>query len=256
MKITILGSGGAGGVPTLSRGWGACDPENPRNRRRRPSILVEEGATRLLIDTSPDLREQLLGAEVSTLTAALYTHAHADHIHGLDDLREVNRTIRGPLDIWADQETLAVLKERFGYAFEGFEPGEGIFRPWLIPHEIGGPFEIGAISVQPFEQDHGYMTTLGFRMSGFAYSTDLRGLSEGAKAALENLDLWIVGALTDDDSHETHASVNIALDWISDLKPKRAVITHMGPALDYDVVAARCPEHVEPAYDGMVLHVD
>lgn len=239
----------------VSKGWGACDPGNPRNRRRRPSILVEQGTTRLLFDTSPDLREQLLEARVSTLSAVLYTHGHADHIHGLDDLREVNRTLRGPLDIWTDAATLKELRARFGYAFEGLEPAGKIYRPWLIPHEITGDFDVAGIAIRPFVQSHGYMDTLGFRIGDFAYSTDLRSLPDTAKEALQDLDLWIVGALTDDDSHETHASLNIALGWIAELKPNRAVITHMGPDLDYDAVTARCPDNVQPAYDGMVLDV-
>jgi len=260
MKITILGSGGAGGVPTVAWGWGRCNPQNPRNRRRRPSIMVEaedmeEGPTRILVDASPDLREQLLDADTRTLTAVLFTHAHADHIHGLDDLREVNRALKGPLDIWADQETLTVLQKRFGYAFDGLKPGEQIYRPWLVPHTIDGPFEISDLPIDPVKQDHGYMSTLGFRMASFAYSTDLRDLPDNSKAALQDLDLWIVGALTDKDDHETHVSLTRALAWIEDLKPKRAVITHMGPTLDYDAVAARCPDNVEPAYDGMVLEV-
>lgn len=260
MKVTILGCGGAGGVPTVAWGWGKCDPGNPKNRRRRPSILLEHRDTRVLIDTSPDLREQLLDAGVNTLSAVVYTHAHADHIHGLDDLREVNRAMKGPLDIWADDITLEELHERFGYAFEGLEPGERIYKPWLIPHDIDlnnglGAFEINSLRFKTFTQDHGYMETLGFRIGDFAYSTDLMDLSESAKAKLHGLDLWIVGALTEDSSHETHASLDKAFAWIEELKPKRAVITHMGVGLDYDDVASKCPPGAEPAYDGMVLEV-
>ena len=269
MKITILGCGGAGGVPTLSRGWGNCNPDNPRNRRRRPSILVEnpgeQGDTRVLIDASPDLREQLLDASVNTLSAVVFTHAHADHIHGLDDLREVNRALGGPLDTWADADTLQELQTRFGYAFEGLKPGESIYRPWLIANEIKangikangitGEFEINSMHFKTFTQNHGFMETLGFRIGSFAYSTDVLDLSDDSKDVLRGLDLWIVGALTNDSAHETHVSLDKALEWIEDLKPKRAIITHMGPALDFDAVASQCPAHVQPAYDGLVLEV-
>ena len=255
MKVTILGCGGAGGVPTVAWGWGECNPNNPRNRRLRPSILIEKGETRVLIDTSPDLREQLLAARIKTLSGVVYTHAHADHIHGLDDLREVNRAMQGPLNIWADEITSNELRHRFSYAFEGLEPGERIFRPWLIPNRITPPnsFNIHSLQFTPFVQDHGYMNSLGFRIEDFAYSTDLVRLSDAAKASLLDLDLWIVGALTTDNEHETHASLDKAYAWIRELGPKRAIITHMGVGLDYETILHDCPSGIEPAYDGLSI---
>ena len=160
----------------------------------------------------------------------------------------------GALNIWADTETLMELKTRFGYAFEGLPSGEkNIYRPWLVAHEISAAFDINGLLFKTFVQDHGYVETLGFRIGDFAYSTDLLDLGAEAKAMLHGLELWIVGALTNDSAHETHVSLDKMLDWIHELKPKRAVITHMGPALDYDAVAAKCPANVEPAFDGMVL---
>ena len=231
LKVTILGCGGAGGVPTVAKGWGACDPNNPRNNRRRASLLIETEKTRVLVDASPDLRTQCLDAGVRTLDAVVFTHGHADHTIGLDELREINRALGGPLDIWADVETMKELETRFGYAFEGIASGQPIYRPWLIPNIIDAPmpFRVKDVEITPFLQDHGVMDTLGFRIGDFAYSTDLMALPAAAKAALQDLDLWIVGALTNDQAHQTHDSLDVALDWIAELKPKRAIITHMGP---------------------------
>jgi phosphoribosyl 1,2-cyclic phosphate phosphodiesterase len=257
MRITILGCGAAGGVPTVSIGWGQCDPDNPRNRRRRQSILVEEDATTILVDTTPDLREQLLGAKVRRLDAVLYTHAHADHLHGIDDLREVNRAMEGPIDCYADAGTLKVLSERFAYVVEPVErPADSyIYKPWLVPHPIAGPFRVGAVPVEPYAQDHGFgMVTLGYRFARAAYSTDLVALPEESMARLAGLDLWIVGCLMD-KKHSTHASLDTVLGWAARLKPKLTVLVHMSPRLDYAQLAARLPEGVVPGYDGMVLEV-
>ncbi|NKB45595.1 MAG: MBL fold metallo-hydrolase [Alphaproteobacteria bacterium] len=255
LKVTILGCGGAGGVPTLARGWGACDPENPKNNRLRSSILVETDNTHLLIDASPDMRAQCLDAGIRTLNAVVFTHGHADHANGLDELREINRALGGPLDIWANVETMKELETRFGYAFQGIPAGQPIFRPWLVPNIIDAPmpFRIGDMEITPFVQDHGVMDTLGFRIRDFAYSTDLMALPKAARAALQDLDQWIVGALTNDDAHQTHVSLDRALEWIANLKPKRAIITHMGPGLDYDSVLEKCPPDVTPAHDGMTI---
>jgi phosphoribosyl 1,2-cyclic phosphate phosphodiesterase len=257
MKITILGCGSAGGVPTLNVGWGLCDPANPRNRRRRQSILVEEGGTTILVDTSPDLRDQLLDADVRRLDAVLYTHAHADHLHGIDDLREVNRAMNGPIDCYGAADTLATIQHRFEYVFKdaGHGPKRVVFRPWLIPHEIDGPFAVSGVPVEPFAQDHGFnQMTLGFRFGSAAYSTDLTELPEASFARLEGLDLWIVGCLSD-KPHDTHAHVDKVVGWVERLRPKRTVLVHLGTRLDYARLAAELPESIVPGYDGMVLEV-
>lgn len=252
MKVTVLGSGAAGGVPSISRGWGACDPANPRNRRRRPSILVEEGDSVVLVDTAPDCREQLLDAGVRRLDAVLYTHDHADHCHGIDDLREVNRAMRAPLPIFASPETLAGIRTRFSYVLGEVDEGHSIYKPMLIPTEIQGPFTIGPLGVVPFDQDHGHMRTLGFRIGAFAYSTDVVDLPETSFAALAGIDTWLVGCLSY-DPHPTHAHLDKVLGWIERVKPRRAFLTHLTPSLDYDALRARLPAHVAPAYDGLTI---
>lgn len=258
IKVTVLGCGGAGGVPSISDGWGQCNPANPKNARRRASILVQDGLSTVLVDASPDLRSQLLDANCRHLDAVLFTHAHADHIHGLDELREVNRAMGGPLDVYADAETLRTLETRFGYAFEGIEPGQPIYKPWLKAHDIGENFTdifmLKTLQVRAFRQSHGYSTTLGFRFGDVAYSTDAWELPDAAKDVIRGAQLWIVGAMTD-TPHPTHAHLDKVLGWIEELKPRRAVLTHLGTKMDYDAVNGRCPVGVTAAYDGMTIEV-
>lgn len=255
MKVTILGCGSAGGVPSLSRGWGNCDPQNPRNRRLRPSILVEQGQSRLLVDTSPDCRQQLLDADVHRLDAVLYTHDHADHLHGIDDLREINRAMGTVLPLYAAPDTLEQIQQRFTYVLGTVEEGMSIYKPMLEPHAISGPFRVGEIPVIPFEQDHGWCTTLGFRFGPIAYSTDVVNLSEEAFAALDGVKVWIVGCLCY-RPHHTHAHLDKVLEWVKRVKPERAYLTHMPPILDYDILCGKLPPYVRPAHDGQVITED
>lgn len=257
MRITVLGCGGAGGVPLIGNQWGACDPDNPRNRRRRVSILVEQGETTVLVDTSPDLRLQLLDAGIDDLDAVLYTHIHADHVHGIDELRVINQLHSKVIDIYGDDKTVKTLHERFAYAFTPPLEKAGEFRyfkPCLVGHELtpGTPFTVGDIDILPFEQDHGFMTSLGFRFGDMAYSTDVAELPEAAFAALEGVKVWIVSCLRF-EPHPTHAHLDRVLGWIERVKPHRAILTHMSLTVDYDVLASRLPEGVEPAHDGLVL---
>ncbi len=257
MKVTILGCGSAAGTPTVSGGWGKCDPKNPKNRRRRSSILVEEGHTRILVDTSPDLREQMLATELKGLEAVLFTHGHADHIHGIDDIREISRITQAPLPIYATPETLQILETRFGYVFKGIPPGKPIFRPWLLPNAIAPTeaFSIGNIQVMPFPQDHGYgAVTMGFNFGDVVYSTDLIDLPEISKPFIAGAKVWIVGVLSD-MPYPTHVHVEQALAWVKELKPQRTIITHMSNSLDYDTLIAHLPVGVTPAFDGMVVEV-
>jgi phosphoribosyl 1,2-cyclic phosphate phosphodiesterase len=254
--VTVLGCGPSWGVPRIGGDWGACDPANPKNRRRRASVLVEEGGSAVLVDTSPDLREQLLDAKVRGLDAVLYTHAHADHLHGIDDLRMVNRLIRKPLPIYAAAQTLAQIRERFGYVFGpgGDETKIGFYKPVLEPYEIDGPFTAAGLAVTPVSQDHGFSRTLGFRIKKFAYSTDVIRLDESAFAALAGIELWIVDCLRR-EPHVTHSHLDNTLDWIAKVRPRRAILTHMDESVDYDELRQILPAGVEPGYDGLAVEI-
>lgn len=257
MRVLILGAGGSSRTPALCVGWDRCDPANPRNRRTRPAILVEDGETRLLVDTPPDLREQLLAANVRTLSAVLYTHAHADHLHGIDDLRAINRNIGAPLPVYGDAATLEVLRERFAYAVAPLrERARSYYKPTLVPHLLGREerFMLGTIAVSAFRQDHGYSTTVGYRFGAAAYTTDVVALTEQAFSLLEGIDTWIIGTPVA-NPHPTHCDVAKALDWIARVRPRRAVLSHLGNDLDYAELAAQLPAGVVPAYDGMSLDI-
>jgi phosphoribosyl 1,2-cyclic phosphate phosphodiesterase len=261
LKVTILGCGSSGGVPRPGLGWGVCDPADPKNRRRRCSLLVERFAgrdggprTRVLVDTSPDLREQLIDADVDWIDGVFYTHEHADHTHGIDDLRALFIHKRRRLDAYVDEATSRVLLDRFGYCFET-PPGSG-YPPILNHHRAsaGTPVDIagegGVITVTPFLQDHGDIPSFGYRFGPVAYSSDLVDLPDASVAMLAGLDLWIVDALRY-KPHPSHFSVDDALRWIERIKPKRAILTNMHADLDYSELKARLPGHIEPAFDGM-----
>ena len=257
MRVTILGSGSSGGTPRIGRGWGACDPTEPKNRRLRASILVENDDTVVLVDASPDLRQQILAIGIEKFDAILFTHAHADHLHGIDDLRGINRAMGAPLDAYADANTLNTIRSRFSYVLEPLdEAATFYYKPVLIPHEIAGgaDFDIGTISFRAFDQDHGRTRTLGFQFGPFAYSTDVVNLPETAFDAIAGVDTWIIGTLTD-VAHPTHAHVDKALGWIERVRPRRAVLSHLSADLDYGTLAGSLPDGVEPAYDGMVIDI-
>ncbi|WP_298292256.1 MBL fold metallo-hydrolase [uncultured Litoreibacter sp.] len=258
-RFTILGCGSSGGVPRLGGHWGDCDPDNPKNRRRRCSLLVEqdgpEGTTSVLIDSSPDLREQLLGAGVGRLDGVIYTHPHADHVHGIDDLRMVVFNMRERVKVWADAPTSEALLARFGYVFET-PPGSG-YPPILDLNAIEGDTTItgpgGPITFTPFEVQHGTIRSLGFRIDDVAYLPDVSDLDSGRKA-MHGLDVLIIDALRR-TPHPSHSHLENTLGWIADLEPKQAILTNMHIDLDYDTVEAETPDHITPAYDGMVIEV-
>ncbi len=262
MKVTILGCGSSGGVPRIGGtdgqgDWGACDPAEPRNRRRRCSILVENGPTRVLVDCSPDMREQLLDARVATLDAVFITHDHADQSHGIDDLRMIAQNMMRRVPVHAGPETLAVLRSRFSYCFEA--TSNGAYPAILEAHEITRPFadiRIGPadapITVRAFDQDHGTMVSQGFRFGPVAYSSDVVNLDDAAFAALEGVECWIVDALRY-RPHPTHSHLEKTLAWISRVRPRRAILTNLHIDLDYRALINSLPDCVEPAYDGMTI---
>jgi len=237
--------------------WGRCNPDNPKNRRRRVSVLVQDGDANILIDTSPDLRLQLLDSQVSRIDAVLYTHDHADHCHGIDELRALSYDKDSqPIDAFGTAVTMAALRQRFAYIFSQVEGSvSGLYRPVLRSHEIAGPFGAAGIPVVPFDQDHGFgAVSTGYRIGNFAYSTDLVELPAAAKAALGGLDLWIVDCLRF-EPHPTHTHFERTLGWIAELKPKRAILTHLNHTVDYEDLARRCPPGVEPGFDGLTVEL-
>ncbi|MES2667004.1 MAG: MBL fold metallo-hydrolase [Pseudomonadota bacterium] len=261
LRFTILGCGSSGGVPRLGGDWGDCDPANPKNRRRRCSLLVEritgDGTTRVLIDTSPDMREQLLDAGVGTLDGVIYTHSHADHTHGIDDLRQIVFNIRRRLAVWADAPTQAALMDRFGYAFQ--QPEASPYPPILDLHDLDGPVTVtgdgGPVTLIPFAVDHGSMEALGFRIGPLAYLPDAVAIPPESWAVLQGLDCWIVDALRR-KPHPTHAHLALTLDWIARANPARAVLTNMHNDLDHATLIAELPAHIRPAHDGMTIAYD
>lgn len=251
MKITVLGCGSSGGVPLIGNNWGRCNSANPRNRRTRVSILVEQGDTTLLVDTSPDLRQQALSCNLQNLSAVLYTHAHADHCHGIDELRSINWLTQKPIDIWAAPQTLQELEEHFPYIFRNSRPNT-FHKPSVHQHIIESEFKIGDIKIIPFEQDHGYSTTLGFRFGNFAYSTDVKNISEAAFETLEGIEVWVVDCIRR-EPHQTHSHLEQTLNWIERIKPQQSYLTHMNETMDYDALITELPSGVAPAYDGLVI---
>ncbi|OCX61425.1 phosphoribosyl 1,2-cyclic phosphodiesterase [Thioclava sp. SK-1] len=259
LRFTILGCGSSGGVPRIGGNWGACDPANPKNRRRRCAMLVQrfgaKGSTDILIDTGPDLREQLLSAEIGALDGVVYTHAHADHIHGIDDLRQVVFNMGRVLPVWADQDTQDRLLGSFGYAF--VQPADSNYKPIctlnairdtaFTIHGAGGP-----IRFQPFRVVHGNIDALGFRIGDLAYLPDVSAIPAPAWPHLQNLDCWVLDALRY-TPHPTHAHLQQSLDWIAQAGARSAVLTNMHIDLDHDRLAEETPDHIRPAYDGLRL---
>ena len=259
MKVRVLGCGGSGGVPLIGCRCAVCCSTDPLNKRSRVSIVVEEAGRRILVDTSPDLRQQFLANGLASVDAVILTHAHADHLHGLDDLRSVNYHRNAPLEIWADAATLTEVKERFGYAFSPPRTNAGIwYAPSLLGREIpvGTTTGLAGIDVTCFHQIHGgdRSPTLGLRFGGFGYSTDVREMPEAGFAALAGIDTWLVDCLQD-EPNPAHSHLSQTLDWIVRVAPRRAVLTHMSHRLEYHALRRRLPPGVEPGFDGMSLDI-
>jgi phosphoribosyl 1,2-cyclic phosphate phosphodiesterase len=261
--LTILGCGSSGGVPRVAQGWGDCDPANPRNRRRRCSALVERsdgdaGRTRILVDTSPDLREQLLEADVDRLDGVLMTHSHADHTHGMDDLRPLVIAMRRRIDLHMDEPTSQAVRPAFAYLFES--PAGSLYPPLLNERRLvsGRCVRLegrgGAVDALPFVLEHGEIPALGLRFGALAYTPDLKSIPMTSLPFLEELDTWIIDGLRY-KPHPTHLSVDEALGWIERMRPKQAIITNLHTDLDYEALKRRLPANVAPAYDGMRIAI-
>ena len=261
ITFQILGCGSSGGVPRLGGVWGACDPKNPKNDRQRCSLLITRqtanGKTSVLIDTTPDMRRQLLNAKVDNLDAVLYTHDHADHVHGLDDLRMLVLRNRKRLQVWADKQVQKSLNERFGYAF--IQPKGSPYPPILDMNDLIGDLSItgdgGTIDIVPFYVKHGGINALGFRINNFAYLPDVSEIPEKSWRLLDNLDCWVVDALRY-TPHPSHSHLSQTLEWINRVNPKRAIITNMHIDLDYETVCKETPQRVTAAYDGMQIQYE
>jgi phosphoribosyl 1,2-cyclic phosphate phosphodiesterase len=251
MRLLMLGSGTSSGVPRIGNDWGRADPANPRNRRRRVSVLVEAGDTRLLVDTGPDLREQLLDAGVGWLTAVLYTHDHADHCHGIDDLRALFHASGMEVDCYMDAATRSGIRTRFSYVFAG----RAGYPPTARAHVLKDEMRFGPITVRPFRQQHGPVHSMGFRFeadgTAIAYSTDVKAIPEESWPLLEGLDLWVVDALRR-NPHPTHSHLAQTLDWIARARPAEAWLTHLDQSMDHDELSAELPSGVSPGWDGRI----
>lgn len=264
ITATVLGCGSSGGVPRVGNNWGVCDPNNPKNRRRRCSLLItgtradSDGKTQILIDTGCDLREQLLDANVDQLDAVLYTHAHADHTHGIDDLRVLALNARKRVDVYMSEDAGERIRSAFGYCFAA-PPNSG-YPPILNAHNVEAGDDLvidgegGSIPVSAFAQEHGDIISLGFRVGGFAYSCDLSGIPDNALYFIQNLDVWILDALRP-APHPSHLSLSEALDWVERMQPRAAVLTNLHVDMDYDSVMASTPDYIQPAFDGMVIDI-
>ncbi len=260
MKITLLGTGGSAGTPHIGGpdgggDWGDCDPAEPRNRRLRPSIVIEAAdGRRILVDTGPDLRAQLIAQKIQRVDAVIYTHSHADHIAGLDEVRMLNRLLGAPMPAYADEKTWEDLKRRFDYAFKPWDGGM-FFRPVFDAHVIepGQTVDIAGLPVLIIGQDHGFGVSLGLRLENFAYCTDVARLDETALEALDGVETLVVDCFTRGTPHPTHANLARVNEWVARLRPKRTILTHLGPSMDYRWLLQNLPAGMEPGFDGMVL---
>ena len=263
MSVTILGCGASGGVPRIGGHWGNCDPNNPKNTRRRCSILVQKksdkGTTRVLVDTSPDLRMQLIDAGIGEIDGVIYTHEHADHTHGIDDLRQVAFNSEKRTDVYMSDHVFEHLSAKFSYCFKS-PPGS--FYPPILNQCKMEPYKGfsiegagGDIDIFPMDQLHGSIQSLGFRFGDFTYSTDVHEFPEETVQHLAGTKIWVIDALRY-KGHKTHFSVETALSWIERIKPEQAFLTNMHHDLDYDVLRSKLPDHVEPSYDGLNFEIN
>lgn len=264
LKVIILGAGGSAGVPLIGNYWGACDPKNPKNRRTRPSILIELQGKKILIDTSPDLKEQFLRENVENIDAVLYTHAHADHSLGLNDLSIFSKRFKKQIPLYGDEHTIADLKIRFNFLLDNGHLHSNLYPPRFVTHVLPVPndkpydFDVKGISITAFTQDHFSINTIGYRIGNFAYTTDAKQLGPHAFKALEGIHTWIVDCAKI-EPHSTHSHLSQTLDWIKIVKPRRAILHHMQEHLDYEQLKQCLPQlesiTIEPGYDGLLINL-
>lgn len=252
MKIRLLGSGTSSGVPRIGNDWGACDPAEPRNRRTRQSAIIETARTRILIDSGPDMRAQLLAANIDQIDAVIWTHDHADHCHGIDDLRQLYHARGQAIQGYARPATLDALKKRFSYVFEG----RGGYPPMARIAPLPDRIEIGDIGIEAFDQPHGNIESAGLVFSHqgrrIGYATDFHELTSAMRAAYSALDIWAVDALRR-KPHPSHPHLAQVLEWVGELRPRHAVLIHLDQSMDYQTLVAELPAGIEPGYDGLEL---
>lgn len=253
MRLTMMGAGASGGVPYVTGEWGQCDPAEPKNRRRRASVLIEIDGARVVVDTGPDFRDQFIDAGPGPIDAVVYTHAHADHVHGIDDIRGVNALMRKQIPAFGYEECLAEIQRRFAYVFAPMDDRRGWFRPNLGANVIeDGDLRIGGAGLRVFQQDHGVCRTIGIRAGDVAYSTDVVRLDADAIRALKGVKTWIVGCLRR-EPHFVHAGLDQVMAWADRIGPDRVILTHMNATMDYETLKSELPNGVEPGYDGLVV---
>lgn len=255
VRARVLGCGNSVGVPATGGFWGDCDPNEPKNRRSRASLFIQHEKTNVIIDTSPDLREQLNQiAPVNHVDGVIYTHAHSDHIHGIDDLRQLWKHMRRHIDVYGNGWTIDELIKRFSYIFYGSE--DKFFPSFLSPHAVAEYHTISGLPFRFFAQDHGTCETLGIRLGDFAYSTDMVQLDEKALHALEGVKTWVVDAGGHwNENNPVHAGIPQIMRWVERLKPEMTYLTVLSPAMDYNALCAKLPPHIRPAYDGLEFQV-
>ena len=262
MKIEILGCGGSLGVPLIGNIFGKCNKNNSKNFRTRPGILIKNNKTNILIDSNPDIRIQLLKAKCSQINAILYTHKHADHIHGINDLRAVSMLMKKKIPAWGSKETIEYLKNNFGYIFNykyikngGNYKKKDFYKPIMNLNLIQNNFYVNNVQIISFQHNHGDTNCTTYRIGNFAYTTDIKKFYNGDINKLLGIKKWVVGCLRM-DKHPSHASFEEVLEFINYIKPNKTYLTHLTPWMDYDKLLAKCPKNVEPAYDGLQFEVN
>ncbi len=254
MKVTILGSGGSTGTPSIEHGWGACDPNNPKNYRLRPGIYVQHKNTSILVDAGPDLRVQLLNNNIKYMDAVIFTHAHADHSHGISELRSINRLMNKPIHAYMSQDCFDALYQSFAWVFDHAQEGE-FYKTALIPHIVhdGDLITINNIQCQFFEQSHGYSLSYGIKFDDqLAYTTDVVKMSEKAMQSYKHIPHWIVGMIGE-KPHPTHAHLDMIYAWQKNIKAQNIWLTHLGIYTDHDAICAKLPSFMRPAFDGQII---